>query len=94
MPFILLLLQVLPNIPGVIRAAESIHGSGNGADKLQTALNLISTIFPSVQAAITAQPANQSKLVSIINVIVAAMNAAGTMAPTTPLAPIDTTSGG
>lgn len=86
MQFFLLLLQILPYLPGLVRTVESIHGAGNGQAKLASAIQLIGAVVPAVSLAIANSPDNQSRLETVIGSLVAALNAAGTMhaAPPTP----------
>lgn len=79
MNFFSILFKILPLIPSIIRAAEAIHGAGNGGDKLQTAISLIETILPEIGDAFKEEPKNQENLTAVINTSVAAMNKAHTM---------------
>lgn len=79
-PFVLLLLQLLPYLPGIIRAVESIHGdtSGKGAEKLQSAVSLVQAVVPAVVDHLKNEPENTPKLESLIGTVVAGINAADT----------------
>ena len=83
MQFFLILLQILPLIPGVVRAVEQIHGAGNGAAKLQSAVSLISTAVPALAPHLTAD-SNVSTLQRVISAVVSVMNAAGAWASDKP----------
>lgn len=80
MQFLLLLVQVLPLIPGIVRAVESIHGAGNGATKLQSAMGLVAAVVPAVATHIAADATNGSTLARVISAVVAMLNAAGSWA--------------
>ena len=80
MQFLLLLVQVLPLLPGIVRAVESIHGAGNGPKKLQSAMGFVTAVVPAVAEHMAADPANSSTLARVISAVVAALNAAGTWA--------------
>lgn len=80
MQFVLLLVQVLPLIPGIVRAVELIHGAGNGQAKLKSALGLVGAVVPAVAEHVAADPAHGSTLERVISAVVAALNAAGSWA--------------
>lgn len=78
MQFALLILQLLPVLPGLIRAVESIYGAGNGTAKLTAAVNILQAVVPAVADHLAAEPTNTPKLQSLIGTVVAGLNAANT----------------
>lgn len=85
-----LLFSLIPHIPGVIRAVESLYGEtpGQGPSKLETAIDLIIAVAPDIATALNATPAARAILEKIIAIAVAAINASGTMRLTVPPAPV------
>jgi hypothetical protein len=88
-PFILLLLQLLPYLPMVIRTVEAIHPlPKSGGEKLKTAVSLLQIVAPEVVAHLQNEPANRTKLESLISTVVVGLNAANQLkGPTPPPAP-------
>lgn len=79
----MLLLQLLPYLPSVVRTVEEIHGgpesTGKGAQKLNTAIDIVTKVVPAVADSISQKPENQTHLVTVINAVVAGLNASGVM---------------
>lgn len=80
-PLIGLLFSVLPHVPDVIRAVESIFDGtkGQSETKLETAINLLIVIAPDLAKAFGLSPEARETLAKVITIAVAAMNASGTM---------------
>ena len=80
MNFLAILLQILPYLPNVLRAVESIHPlPGAGAEKLATAVSLVQTVVPAVVTHLSDAEKggeNVKSLHGLIGAIVSGLNAA------------------
>lgn len=77
--FIALFLQLLPYLPAIIKFVEQLHGPGNGAAKLATAVNLMQQLAPEIAPHLTSDPAKLDAVQKVIGVSVAVLNATGQM---------------
>ena len=90
MQFFLLLLQILPYLPDLIKTVEKLFGPGQGPQKLETAVKLLATVVPAVGESIAKAPEHQARLETVIGAVVAGLNANGKMnEPPTTFTPPD-----
>jgi hypothetical protein len=80
MPYIKLIMLVLPYIPDVVRAVELIFGKQTGVSqqKLQTAVSMLQAVVPAVADHLASEPTTKPKLESLISTVVTGINAANT----------------
>lgn len=81
--FLTLLPTLLDLLPSIIKFIEALHGPGNGATKLASAVSLAQQLVPEIAPHLTNDPAKIDTVNKLISFGVGVLNATGQLPAST-----------